>query len=140
MNKFRFHYPVAIRYSDLDPQWHVNNSRFLAYIETARLHYLIELGLFDGKSFNNLPLIVADVHVRYLQPIEPTDSVMVSMGVTRIGNKSLVMEYEVNSGDGVHCFATAETVMVAYDYHTKSSISVSAELRKRFSEYEGLAL
>ena len=137
MSKFRFQYPIAVRYGDLDPQWHVNNSKFLTYIETARLHYLLELGLFDGSSFNNLPLIVGDVHVRYLEPIFPTDDVLVSMGVTRIGNKSVVMEYEVTSSDGQRIFATAETIMVAYDYHKKTSIPVSTGLRKCFSDFEG---
>ena len=137
MSKFNFTYPVSIRYSDLDPQWHVNNGRFLAYCETARLQYMRKLGLFDGKSFNDLPLIVADVHVRYIEPIEPTDEAVVSMGVTRIGNKSLVMEYEVTTPDGARCYATAETVMVAYDYYEKKSVPVSAELRKTISDFEG---
>lgn len=137
MSKFKFTYPITIRYSDLDPQWHVNNGRFLAYCETARLHYIRGLGLFDGRNFNALPFIVADVHVRYLQPIEPTDEVVVSMGITRIGTKSVQMEYELTTPDGSVCYATAETVMVAYDYKTKRSVPVSAEIRKRIGEFEG---
>jgi acyl-CoA thioester hydrolase len=136
MSKFRFQYPIAVRYGDLDPQWHVNNTKFLTYIESARLHYLLALGLFDGRSFDKLPFIVGDIHIRYLEPILPTDDVLVSMGVTRIGTKSLVMEYEVTSGDGQRLFATAETVMVAYDYFTKTSVPVSAELRKCIGDYE----
>jgi acyl-CoA thioester hydrolase len=137
MTKFRFQYPITVRYGDLDPQWHVNNSKFLTYIETARLHYLLNLGLFDGHSFNDLPFIVADVHVKYLEPIMPTDDVLVAMGITRIGNKSLTMEYEVLSADGSRLFATAETIMVAYDYHAKTSVPVSIELRKIICDYEG---
>mgnify|MGYP000858765573 FL=1 len=137
MSKYKFTYPVSIRYSDLDPQWHVNNGRFLAYCETARLQYMRKLGLFDGKSFNDLPFIVADVHVRYLEPIEPTDEAIVAMGVTKVGNKSVLMEYEITTPDGSRCFATAETVMVAYDYYAKKSIPVSAELRKTISDFEG---
>jgi acyl-CoA thioester hydrolase len=137
MSKYKFTYPVSIRYSDLDPQWHVNNGRFLAYFETARLHYLLVLGLFDGRSFNDLPFIVADVHVSYLRPVEMTDEVIVSMGITKIGNKSLVMEYDLTSLDGKVIHATAETVMVAYDYHTKSSVPVSSEIRRKISEFEG---
>lgn len=140
MSKFRFRYPISVRYGDLDPQWHVNNSKFLTYIETTRLHYLLELGLFDGRSFNDLPFIVADVHVKYLLPIMPTDEVLVTMGITRIGTKSVVMEYEVWSADETRLFATAETVMVAYDYHTKASVPISAELRRIISDYEGKPL
>jgi acyl-CoA thioester hydrolase len=137
MRRFKFTYPISVRYSDLDPQWHVNNGRFLTYCETARLHYIRNLGLFDGRNFNDLPFIVADVHVSFKQPIEPDDEVVVSMGVTKIGNKSVQMEYDITTPDGSRCYATAETVMVAYDYHEKKSIPVSAELRKRIGDFEG---
>ena len=37
---FKFYIPVEVRYSDLDPQWQVNNTRYLVYMEQARLEYL----------------------------------------------------------------------------------------------------
>jgi acyl-CoA thioester hydrolase len=64
MNSYRFEYPITVRYGDLDPQWHVNNARFLTFAEQARFAYLMRLGLFDGKSFWDLPLIVGDIHCR----------------------------------------------------------------------------
>jgi acyl-CoA thioester hydrolase len=137
MSKFRFHTPITVSYSDIDAQWHVNNKVFLDYVETARFQYIQEVGLFDSKSFLEVPFIVADVHVKYLAPIEFKDKVVVSMGITRIGKKSVLMEYEIASADGAVIFATAETVMVTYDYHKKASIPVSDEMRKRISDYEG---
>ncbi len=70
MADYKFYYPIQIRYSDLDPQWHVNNARFLSFIESARLAYIQHLNLWDGKSFRDLGLIVADAHLVYLKPIE----------------------------------------------------------------------
>ncbi len=137
MSKYRFQQPISVRYSDLDPQWHVNNARFLSYIEQARMNYLLKLGLFDGHNFWDLPLIVADMHVRYLKPIEMTSSVVVSLGVTHIGNKSLLLECQIASEDGSEVYATAENTMVAYDYRTKTTVPVSDELRAIFGKYEG---
>jgi acyl-CoA thioester hydrolase len=137
MTKFRFQFPITVNYGDIDAQWHVNNKVFMNYIESARFHYLLETGLFDAKSFLEVPFIVADVHVRYQLPIEFADPVVVSMGVTRIGNKSVVMEYIISTPDESRVFATAETVLVTYDYHSKTSIPVSAEIRQRISQYEG---
>jgi acyl-CoA thioesterase FadM len=77
------------------------------------------------------------MHVRYLRPIEMTDSVVVSLGVTRIGNKSLLLECEIASEDGSEVYATAENTMVAYDYRTKTTVPVSDELREIFGKYEG---
>jgi acyl-CoA thioester hydrolase len=140
MTQFRFNYPISVRYGDLDPQWHVNHAHFLTFIEQARAAYLVELGLFDGKSFWDLPLIVGDIHCRYLVPIEPGDPVIVSMGVTKIGNKSLTMEYLITGSNGNPVYATAETIMVSYDYKTHSTVPVSDVLRKCFSDFEGKIL
>jgi acyl-CoA thioester hydrolase len=137
MNQFRFHLPVTVNYGDIDAQWHVNNKVFLTYLESARFQYLVEVGLFDESSFLDLPFIVADVHVRYLIPIELSDQVVVSVGVTRIGIKSLVLEYVISTPDESRIFAAAETVMVTYDYHSKTSLPVNAEIRQRISDYEG---
>lgn len=137
MNQFRFHFPITVNYGDIDAQWHVNNKAYVSFLESARFRYLLEVGLFDGDSFLNVPFIVADMHVRYLNPIQLKDPVMVAVGVTHIGNKSVKMEFVISSPDQSRVFATAETVLVTYDYRTKSSVPVSAEIRRRISEYEG---
>lgn len=137
MTLFRFHYPISVRYGDLDPQWHVNNARFLSFAEQARFAYLVELGLFDGKSFWDLPLIVGDVHCRYKVPIDPGVTVDVATGVISIGNKSLVMGCQIASTDGSVVHAEMETIMVAYDYRTKSAVPITDDLRAKFETYEG---
>lgn len=137
MSKFKFHHSIEVRYGDLDPQWHVNNARFLSFVEHARFYYLMELGLFDGRSFNDLPLIVGDMHCRYFTPIEAGDIVEVWLGVTEIGNKSLVISSELTSPDGSILYANCESIMVGYDYTNKKSAPISDEMRQRISEYEG---
>jgi len=138
MATFHFYHPIEVRYGDLDPQWHVNNARIVGYIEHARLSYIKHLGLFDGESFLDLKLIVADVHVAYLAPIQPNAKVRVGVRVAKIGNKSLIFEYEVeDENSGVVC-ARGETVMVAFDYHSQKSMPVSADWRQVISKFEGI--
>ncbi len=137
MEIFKFFYPLQVRYADLDPQWHVNNAHFLMFLEQTRFSYLIETGLFDGKSFFDLGLIVADVHVTYRAPIDLNQKIRVGCRVSRIGTKSLTLEYQVEEEGTGLVFATAETIMVAYDYHAHQSIPVSQEWRKKIAAYEG---
>lgn len=140
MTNFKFYYPIQVRYGDLDPQWHVNNTRFAVYLEQARLSYLMELGLFDGASFFDLGLIVADVHIAFIAPIALQQRVRVGARVARIGNKSLVFEYQIEDEENGQVLAKAETVMVAYDYHAQQSVPVSAEWRQKITAYEGAHL
>ncbi len=137
MDEFRFYYPIVVRYSDLDPQWHVNNAKFMSYVEQARFAYLLNLGLIDGQNFLELPLIVADVHIAFLSPIFLESSLRVGMRVEKIGNKSLTMASRLEDTEKGIVHGTAEVVMVAYDYHAHASVPVSAEWRKIISEFEG---
>jgi acyl-CoA thioester hydrolase len=137
MNEFKFLYPIQVRYGDLDPQWHVNNAHFLMFLEQSRFAYLVETGLFDGRSFFDLGLIVADVHVAYLAPIDMHQKVIIGVRISRIGTKSMTFEYEMREEGTDVIFAKAETVMVAYDYKSHQSMPVPQEWRKIISAYEG---
>lgn len=137
MSEFRFHHPISVRFMDIDSQRHVNNAKFFSYIEDARFHYLLELGLFDGRNFDDFYLIVGDSHCRYIQPIEPNTKVIISLGVTAIGTKSITFSSEITGEGSAPLYARAETIMVTYDYHQNKSVPVSDEIRKRISDYEG---
>jgi acyl-CoA thioester hydrolase len=139
MAPFNFYLPIQVRYGDLDPQWHVNNARTVTYIEQGRFAYLRALDLWDGKSFLDLPMIVADVHVSYLAPICFDMELRVGVRISRIGNKSMVFEYQIEDASGL-VTTRAETVMVYYDYRTHSSAPVPVEWHKKISEFEGQEL
>ena len=138
MTDYKFSIPIAVRYGDLDPQWHVNNARYLTFLEQARLSYLQELNLFEGNSFLDFPLIVADIHIRYLAPIMPNQPIRVWMRTEKIGNKSLEFSYEIRDGATQQVLARAETIMVTFDYHQQKTIRVPQEWRSVISSFEGL--
>lgn len=136
-NDFKYYTPIEVRYGDLDPQWHVNNSRFLTFIEQARFGYLMHLGLWDGVNYLELGLIVADTHVSYLAPLALGQSVRVGARVARIGAKSILFEYQIEDSKTGQVVSTAETVMVAYDYHRRASKPVPEDWRNKISAFEG---
>jgi len=138
MAEFRFYTPIQVRYADLDTQWHVNNSRYSTYIEQGRFDYLQHLGLFDGIHFASLGLIVADVHIAYLAQIKLNQQVRVGVRTSRIGTKSLTLEYEIQDTTTGELLAKAESVMVAYDYERQQTIPLSPEKRAAIEAFEGV--
>jgi acyl-CoA thioester hydrolase len=137
MPEYRFHLPIEVRYADIDAQGHVNNARYLTYLETARSNYLRHLGLWDGHSFLDIGTIVGDIHIRYLAPVGLTEKIQVDMRVARIGNKSFTIEYQIVDANTGSLKATAESVMIAYNYHRQTSVPVSAEWREKIGAFEG---
>jgi acyl-CoA thioester hydrolase len=137
MIELRFHIPIEVCYGDIDAQGHVNNARYLTYLETARVGYLRHLGLWDGRSFMEIGTIVGDIHIRYLEAVELTQQIQVDMSVVRIGNKSFTIAYQIVDKNTGSVKATAESVMIAYDYHLQASAPVSAEWREKIGAFEG---
>jgi len=139
MTHFRFYHPVEVRYGDLDPQGHVNNAKHLTYFEQARIAYWIELGLFTkDQSFMEIGLILADVHLTYLEPIYYGQNIKVGVHIAKLGNKSMTWQQNIVDADTGKELAKGDVIMVSYDYRAEKSISIPQEWREKISGFEGL--
>jgi len=130
MNQFNYYHPIEVRYGDLDPQGHVNNAKFLTYIEQARIIYVQHLGLWDGGSFKNIGIILADVHVTYKAPILWEQKIRVGVRVDRLGNKSFDFQYVIED------HSTATTIQVAYNYKSSETIPIPDHWRDTITKFE----
>ena len=139
MPPFHFYKPIEIRYGDLDPQGHVNNAKYLTYLEQARIAYVGHLGLWDGASFLDIGFILADARITFLQPLHFGQRVQVGVRSARLGKKSLTMEYTIEDSQDRQEYATASTVVVTYDYHSRQTISIPENWRQRIVEFENLS-
>jgi acyl-CoA thioester hydrolase len=139
MSAFRFYHPIEVRYGDLDPQGHVNNAKHLTYFEQARIAYWIELGLFTkDQSFMEIGVILADVHLTYLEPIYYGQNIKVGVHIAKLGNKSMTwLQNIVDAGMGKE-LAKGEVIMVSYDYRAEKSIPIPPEWREKITRFEGL--
>jgi len=139
MANFHFYHPIEVRYGDLDPQGHVNNAKHLTYFEQARVQYMIELGLFTkDRSFMELGVIVADVHITYLEPVYFGQNLKVGVHAARMGTKSMTWEQNIVDADTGKELARGEVVIVTYDYKEEKTIPIPQKWRDKFIEFEGL--
>jgi acyl-CoA thioester hydrolase len=137
--EFKFLHPLEVRYGDLDPQGHVNNAAYLTYFEQARVHYLVELGLFArDQSFADIGVIIADIHIRYSAPVHWGIPIQVGVRTASIGHKSVTLEQCVMHVVSQQMHATGTVILVAYDYPKHATIPVPQAWRARISQYEGL--
>ena len=141
MSQFRFYHPIEVRYGDLDPQGHVNNAKYLTYFEQARIAYWIDMGFFTtDQSFMEIGVILADVHLTYLEPVYFGQKIKVGVHVARLGNKSMTWEQNVVDAQSGKELAKAEIVIVAYDYRREKTIPIPQEWREKIIEFEGLTV
>ena len=138
MDEFRFYLPIQVRYGDLDPQRHVNNSRFFTYMEQGRISYFQKLGLWNGTDFDNLGIILLEMSITFKAPIQYGQSIRVGVRTEKLGNKSVEMINILEDAESGEEVARGRAVLVAYDYQHGQSIVIPEDWRKVVSEFEGL--
>jgi acyl-CoA thioester hydrolase len=139
MSEFHFYHPIEVRYGDLDPQGHVNNAKYMTYFEQVRVHYLLCLGLFEeDHSFTNIGIILAEVKVTFLAPVQYGTDCRVGMRISHLGKKSMTAEYTLIDAASNKELATGSAVLVGYDYRTNETIPIPEEWREKINRFEGL--
>ena len=106
--------PLSVRWRDLDAFNHVNNSKFLSYLEEARLRWMVTL---PGEWIDeNVAPVVAAANVNYRRPIEWPNEIMVELFVERLGRTSLTIGHRiVHADDASVLYADGNVVMVWID-------------------------
>ena len=138
MPDFHFYHPIEVRYGDLDPQGHVNNAKYLTYMEQARVAYLRHLGLWEGGSFLEIGIILADAHITFRAPIQFGAALRVGVCISRLGNKSMQSEYRIEEAADGREYASGASVLVAYDYQRGQTVVLPEAWREKIAEFEGL--
>jgi acyl-CoA thioester hydrolase len=144
---FAFCREVEVRFADTDAMGHVNNARYLTYCEIARAAY------YEAVTGRQLPLgvhgategmILADIRVTYRSPAFYGETLSVETRVSRIGRTSFTMEHRLTAPDSPYgerrLVATAESVLVSYDYPAERPIAVPPELIDQVQAFESRSL
>ncbi|MBM9460730.1 acyl-CoA thioesterase [Nocardioides sp. zg-536] len=121
------HYPVHVRFSDLDVYRHVNNVMYYEYFQEARIALMRDLAP-ALKQFGRIAVVVAQGDVEYHAPMtlrhEPYDC---WTSVSRVGSRSMTVDSEIvdptgaTGRDGV--VARGRFVLVFFDLETERSVS-----------------
>lgn len=126
------HYPLHVRFSDVDAYGHVNNVAYFEFFQEARIACIGALRRRVGVG-RYPSMVVARSLVRYRRQIlfrpEPYD--MYSW-VERIGRTSVAMRAAILDGDEL--LASARHVMVFVDLAAGRSVEPPAEVRALLHE------
>ena len=123
-----------VRWDDIDAFGHVNNAKYLTYVQEARFHWSFYQFKEKGDRPTIVEMVVAKAEVEFIEPIyDGGDFVDVTLWVESIGNSSFVMAYEI-SKDG-KLFAKVRTVQVAVSMETKRSRPLNDVERAFLNEY-----
>lgn len=124
-----------MRFGDTDAMGHVNNAKFLTYLEDARVGFFVSE---TGSALGLGGMILARTEIDFVRPILfGAGPVRTSAWVEHVGTKSFRMGYTIEQGGAV--VARATSVQVAYDYAAGTSRPLSDGERAALSVHAGAA-
>ena len=106
-----FRTPVSLRWSDLDAFNHVNNSRYLTFLEQARIEWFETLD--EPWMDDHSAPVVASATLNFKRPIAYPAQVAVELFTDKLGTSSVVIGHRIVAADGtVHCDGQVVAVWV----------------------------
>ncbi|MFA4136258.1 MULTISPECIES: acyl-CoA thioesterase [unclassified Brevibacillus] len=123
-------YHLTVRSTDIDVIGHVNNAKYLEYMEWARFEWIWEQGFtLDELRRRAIMPVVANININYRKELKMREEVTAITTVVKVGEKSFVIRQELYNAADV-LVADADVTMVMIDANTRQSISLPVELKE----------
>ena len=120
--------PITVRGYHLDLYRHVNNARYLEFLEEARWQYMEQSNMthvFDGSQ---LGLAVVNININYRRAAYNNDVLNIQTQFKKIGNRSAVMEQVIYLQDTDTVVADALITFVVMDIKAGKAVSLEGEI------------
>ena len=125
---------VHVRWDDLDAFGHINNAKYLTYVQEARADFTWFSRIAKGEEPLLADMVVARAEVDFLAPIHQTGTTLdVEIYIEKVSNSSFVMVYEMSQGGTLR--ARGKTVQVGVDMDTEKARRLRDNEREFLSQY-----
>ena len=120
----------TVPYHDIDAMNHLNHAAYFPMMETLRCDYYLPLLSTDDPT--RLDIIVAEASCRYLAPVLYGAQLWGEVAPIRpLGRTSFTLVYRFRDETSGTIVARGRTVLVTYDYASKTKVPIPAERRAR---------
>lgn len=120
---------IPVQWGDMDALGHVNNARYLRWFESARIAMFHRLGVRTSGPPGVGP-ILATTTCDFLEPVVYPATVEVSVRMSKVGETSITMEYEVRDADAKdRLYARGSSVVVMVEYPAMRKVRVPDDVR-----------
>lgn len=135
---FRFFHPLRVRYSEIDGQGIVFNAHYLTYMDVAITEYLRHLGL-DYKQLareGKMDMALVKTTLEFKAPAFFDEVLEIGVRVSRIGNTSYTVDFEIYKEHSEELVLKGQTVYVNYNPATRSAEPVPDFFRTAVESFE----
>jgi len=116
---------------------HMTTRHYVAMFDDSAYHMFYTVFGWTGSSDAENKIAWADVQhvIDYKAEVSVGDILEIDAKLTKIGNKSITILYEMKNLGKNEVAATLKCICVLFDLHTRKSVEISEKLRLQASKY-----
>ncbi|PYG47536.1 thioesterase-3 [Pantoea sp. AG1095] len=122
---------IKVRGYHLDVYQHVNNARYLEFLEEARWQWLEDVDAFHWLMEQQLAFVVVNININYRRPAVLGDVLNIESEVSQLSGKSGIIAQRVLLASDNSVVADAALTFVCIDLRTQKAVPMEGELRER---------
>ncbi|EIB99698.1 MULTISPECIES: thioesterase family protein [Pantoea] len=122
---------IKVRGYHLDVYQHVNNARYLEFLEEARWQWLEEAEAFHWLQEQKLAFVVVNININYRRPAVLGDVLTIDSEITQLNGRSGVIAQRVLLAGQETVVADAALTFVCIDLRTQKAVTLEGALRER---------
>jgi thioesterase III len=124
---------IEVRSTETDGMGHVNNAKYLEYMEWSRGDWYRQIGLsVDVLVEMGVGTVIANIDIHYRKEARLGQKLTISTEPMRKGRTSFILKHEIHNEQG-EFVAGAEVVSVIIDLKTRKPVPLPEELARSFT-------
>ncbi|MGV1004292.1 MAG: acyl-CoA thioesterase [Candidatus Nanopelagicales bacterium] len=120
---------IKVRGYHLDLYGHVNNARYLEFLEEARWTMTEERGDINAFLASGNAFVIVNMNITFRRPATVGDVLHIDTSVSKLGRSSMVLRQLVTLADSDVLVAEADSTSVLVD-KSGSSVEIPALMRE----------
>jgi len=121
---------VKVRGYHLDIYQHVNNARYLEFLEEARWGFFEQFPLAEKVHAHNYAFVLVNININYRRPAFVNEVLEIRTQVSRIGNKSCTIHQAMVLKGTDTLVADADVTFCVLDQEAHKAVVIEGEIRE----------
>lgn len=127
---------TVVRSTEVDTIGHLNNAKYLEYMEWGRFDWIITAGLsLEELHRRGILPVVVNINVNYRKELRMGDEVKIVSKPVKYGSKSFVVRHELFNAKG-ELVCDADVTMVMIDAKARKTTDLPEEILSAFTSTE----
>jgi len=126
---------IPVRSTEIDFLGHVNNTKYLDYMQWGREEWYKLAGMtFDKMLEQNIGTVIANINIDYLSACYMGEIIVIETEPVEVGNTSFTMRQDIFKKDSRQKVSKAKVTVVFINMDNEKSTPIPAELKTRLSK------